>query len=52
MLIVWPCEGGGRYRVRGAEDSVYVGGKALGFLDIIDKEDAVTSLVHFVEFRP
>ena len=30
-------------RVRGAEDSVYVGGKTLGFLDIIDEEDAITN---------
>ena len=36
-------EGGGRYRVRGTEDSVYVGSEALCFLDIIDEEDAVTS---------
>ena len=31
------------YMVEGAEDSVYVGGEALGFLDIIDEEDTVTS---------
>ena len=44
--IVWPCEEGGNIAEgtgSGEPRTVYVGSKALGFLDIIDKEDAVTS---------